>query len=176
MLSAMAGILPHPMQARYASLSASLQEDLAKVEPSRDGEMIFYPCRVILEGGVAMDSVYLAPELPYLRHWGIYPEDDKGRLWISLEWVQHLEASPLRLPARFANQLYSHGPSGVGFFIFTVVFNDGSQQTCISSTAIDFVQYPPGKGPNDVIGVLPYEGKKQAGMVKAPRHFWCLYS
>lgn len=164
------------LRPRYATLSALLREDLAKVEPSCDGQMTYYPCRVILDCGVALDAVYLAPELPYLRHWGMYPEDDKGRLWISLEWVQELEASPFRLPATFASQLYQHGQSGVGYFIFTILFFDGTQQTCISGSALDFVQYPPGKGPSDVMGVLPYEGKKRAEMVKAPRYFWCLYS
>lgn len=125
---------------------------------------------------MAVDALYLAPSLAYLRQWGIYPEDDKGKQWIPLEWLDHVEPSPLRLPAPFANSLYQRGETGLGYYIFTIIFHDGTQQTCISGSTLDFVQYPLGKGPKDVQEVIPYEGRKAPGMVKSPPCFWCLYS
>jgi hypothetical protein len=39
-----------------------------------------------------------------------------------MENVAEVRDSPRRLPARFANELYQHGESGMGYTIFTVVF------------------------------------------------------
>ena len=44
-----------------------------------------------------------------------------------------------------------------------------------TGNAVDFIQYPHGKGPNDVAAVLPHEGRN-AQPVAAPDWYWCLYS
>jgi hypothetical protein len=113
--------------------------------------------------------------MPYLRWWGVYPEDDRGKQSVNIKDVVKVENSPTRLPARFANQIYDHGESGMGYTIFTVVFSDGQRQAYGTGNAVDFIRYPNGKGPDDVSSVLPHEGRN-AQPVMAPDWYWCLYS
>lgn len=145
------------------------------IVPSGDNELWYFPCRVTLRDGRILDTVYIEPEIPYLRWWGVYPEDDRGKRFIKIEDVAKVEDSPTRLPVRFANQIYDHGESGMGYTIFTVVFSDGERQACGTGNAVDFIRYPKGKGPNDVAAVLPHEGRN-AQPVAAPDWYWCLYS
>lgn len=160
---------------RYPSLPDNVREALGGIVPSGDDEMWYFPCRVTLRDGKILDTVYIEPEMPYLKWWGVYPEDDRGKRFVKIEDVVKVEDSPTRLPARFANQIYDHGESGMGYTIFTVVFSDGERQACGTGNAVDFIRYPNGKGPNDVVAVLPHEGRN-AQPVAAPDWYWCLYS
>lgn len=160
---------------RYATLPESIREALASIVPSEDGDLKYHPCRVTLTDGRVLDTVYIEPEMPYLRLWGVYPENDRGKLSIRIEDVFKVDDSPTRLPARFANEIYKHGESGMGYTIFTVLFSDGERQACVSGNAVDFIRYPNGKGPGDVAAVLPHEGRN-AQPVPAPEWYWCLYS
>ena len=162
--------------ARYFPLPTHVREALAQVQPSRDGDLVYYPCRAVLNTSEAFDTVYIVPEKPYLEHWGVYPEDDRYKHSIRIEDIAEVGESPLRLPARFADELYAKGESGMGYTIFTVVFADGLRQACVTGNAVDFIHYPVGKGPADVVGVLPHEGRRDESLVKAPEWYWCLYS
>ncbi len=64
----------------------------------------------------------------------------------------------------------------MGYTIFTIVFVDGTQQACVAGNAIDFVRYPQGKGPGDVVAVHPHEGRNADPLVQVPPYCWCLYS
>jgi len=161
--------------ARYAALPDHIREALQTIEPSGDAELWYYPCRVTLTNGTVLDTVYIEPEKPYLRFWGVFPEDDRGKRSIRIEDVLEVEDSPTRLPAKFANEIYRRGESGMGYTIFTVVFADGTRQTCASGNAVDFIRYPAGKRPTDVTEVHPHEGRG-AGPIMAPEWYWCLYS
>jgi hypothetical protein len=162
--------------ARYAALPAHVREALSRIQPSHDGELPYYPCRVALNNGEVIDTVYIEAEEPYFSAWGVYPENDSGKKWIRVEDVAKVEDSPTRLPAQFANTLYSHGESGMGYTIFTVVFNDGQRQAYGTGNALDFIRYPPGKGPEDVSAVIPHEGRQDPNLVSSPDWYWCLYS
>jgi hypothetical protein len=131
-----------------------IREALTHIPPSK-GTPTCYPCRVTLKSGESLDTVYILSEKPYLFYWGIYPEDDPAKKWIRIEDIAEVEDSPIRLPARFAEEIYRRGESGMGYTVFTVVFADGSRQACVNGNAIDFVNYPLGKGPADAIEVLP---------------------
>lgn len=100
--------------------------------PSGDDELKYYPCRVTLKDGTILDTVYIEPEIPYFRIWGIWPEDDRGKRSVKIEDVLNVEDSPTRLPVRFANEIYEHGESGMGYSIFTVEFSDGQRQACVT--------------------------------------------
>jgi len=89
--------------------------------------------------------------------------------------VTDAEDSPTRLPARFANEIYRNGESGMGYTIFTVVFADGERQASGTGNGVDFIRYPDGKTPADVVAVLPHEGRG-ASVANAPEWYWCLYS
>jgi hypothetical protein len=114
-------------------------------------------------------------EGPYIRHWGVYPQQDHGKSYISVEDVDALAESPRRLPAQFTNKLYENGESGMGYTIFTVVFADGSRQAYGTGNAVDFIRYPDGKGQSDVVDVLPHEGRN-AEPVSSPEYYWCLFA
>jgi hypothetical protein len=160
---------------RYSVLPDHVREALGGIVPSGDDELWYFPCRVTLRDGRIFDTVYIEPEMPYLRWWGVYPEDDRGKRFVKIDDVVKVEDSPTRLPARFANQIYDHGESGMGYTIFTIVFSDGERQACTTGNAVDFIRYPIGKGPNDVSSVLPHEGRN-AQQIGVPDWYWCLYS
>ena len=71
--------LAHPVAVRYSSLPNHIREALATIEPNRNADLLLYPCRAVLGTGEVFENVYIVPEEPYLRYWGIYPENDQGR-------------------------------------------------------------------------------------------------
>jgi hypothetical protein len=160
----------------YRPLLPHIREALKTIEPSRHGELVYYPCRAVLKSGEASDTVYIVAEKPYMKHWGVYPENDPGKRWIRLEDIAEVRESPIRPPAPFANEIYRNGESGMGYTIFTVVFDDGVRQAYVSGNAVDFIQYPIGKGPRDIVAVLPHKGRRDDSLVKSPEWYWCLYS
>jgi hypothetical protein len=160
---------------RFPKLSDKLRAVLTTIIPSMDGDLTYWPCAARLKDGTALVCVYVVPEVPYIKHWGVYPQQDRGKSYISLADVDALAESPRRLPAQFANKLYTHGESGMGYTIFTVVFTDGSRQAYGTGNAVDFIRYPEGKGPSDVADVLPHEGRN-AEPISAPLYYWCLFS
>ena len=163
-------------QITYSPLLPHVREALKGIEPSQDGELVYYPCRAVLKSGEACDTVYIITEETYIKYWGVYPENDHGKRWIRMEDIAQVEESPIRLPAQYANELYKDGESGMGYTIFTIAFADGTRQACVSGNAVDFIRYPVGKGPKDVVGVVTHEGRRDNSLVKSPEWYWCLYS
>lgn len=160
---------------RYALLPDHIRQAMHSIPPSDGGSIMYYPCRVILKNGASLDTVYIEPEKRYLRVWGIYPEDDRDKRSVCIEDVVKVEDSPTRLPFQFANEIYRNGESGMGYTIFTVVFSDGRSQAYSTGNAVDFIRYPEGKGPQDVVAVEPHEGRN-ANPTPTPGWYWCLYS
>ena len=160
---------------RYAQLPDHIRDALQRIPSTDGGYIVYYPCRVTLRSGPVLDTVYIEPEKPYLRAWGVYPEDDKAKRWVRIEDILTVEDSPTRLPARFANEIYRAGESGMGYTIFTVVFADGERQAYSTGNAVDFIRYPEGKGFGDVVAVEPHEGRENRP-VPNPQWYWCLYS
>lgn len=160
----------------YSPLLPHIREALKTIEPSHDGQMVYFPCRAVLKSGEACDTVYIASEEPYVKHWGVYPENDQGKRWIRMEDVAEVQESPIRLPAQFANEIYRNGESRMGYTVFTVVFADGVRQACESGNTIDFIRYPLGKGPKEVVAVIAHEARRGDPLVRAPEWYWCLYS
>jgi hypothetical protein len=164
-----------PDKMSFPKLPDNLREDLRAIAPSGDGDLLYFPCAARMRDGTVLACVYVVPEGPYIKHWRVYPQQDRGKSYISLSDVGAFAESPRRLPAKFANRLYQSGESGMGYTIFTVVFSDGTRQACGTGNAVDFIRYPEGKGPNDVIDVLPHQGRG-AELVNSPEYYWCLFS
>lgn len=160
----------------YCPLPDHVQEALKGIEPSGGRELLYYPCRAILKSGEAFDAVYIVAEKPYMKHWGVYPENDHGKRWIKMEDIAEVGESPIRLPAQFANEIYRNGESGMGYTIFTIVFADGSRQAYGMGNAVDFIRYPNGKGPKDIVAVIPHEGRNDPTRVDGAEYYWCLYA
>ncbi len=161
---------------RYSLLPQHIREGLREIEPTQDGDLTYFPCSATLTSGDVLDTVLFMPERPVMKLWEASLQTDGAKRLVRMESVTEVRESPTRLPARFANELYRHGESGMGYTIFTVVFSDGARQACVTSTGVDFMQYPPGKGPRDVTAVIPNEGRNSESLVKAPASYWCIYA
>src|SRR4051812_9876580 len=64
---------------RKARIPAELKAQLASIEPSTDRTLLlqpcsYYPCKVRLKNGHAVDKVILSREFPWIKLWGVYPE------------------------------------------------------------------------------------------------------
>ena len=165
-----------PSVLRHPKLPPDLKRQLTAITPSVDGKLKYHPCLVRLNDGTELDRVYVVSEAPYIEHWGVFPGQDRHKAEVLLSDVASLTESPSRLPARFANELYKAGESGMGYTLFRVVFSDGTRQAFLAGNAVDFIEYPPGKGPQDVTAVLPHEGRNEKGSKDAPKYRWCIYS
>ena len=161
---------------RYSLLPRHIQEALQAIEPTHDADLTYFPCSVTLASSVVLDTVYFIPERPIMKLWEASLQTNGVKRLIRVEDIAEVRDSPTRIPARFANDLYQQGESGMGHTIFTVVFSDGARQACVTATGVDFIQYPAGKGPRDVTAVLPHEGRRDDLLVKAPPSQWCIYA
>ncbi len=161
---------------RYSLLPRHIQESLQGIEPTQDGELTYFPCSITLTSGEVLDTVYFMPERPIMKLWDAYLQSDGAQRLIRMEDVAEVRDSPTRLPARFANELYQQGETGMGYTIFTVVFSDGTRQACVTASGLDFIRYPHGKGSLDVTAVIANEGREDKSLVKAPASYWCIYA
>lgn len=162
-------------------ISEKLLEELRDVEPSTDGVMDYHPCRVTLRSGATLDRVYVVEEEPYLRAWGIRPEDDPAKSSVDLAEVERIEESPLRLPPPLANKIYAAGESGMGYTVFTLVLADGRSLPYTTGNAVDFPLLPAGIRMADVVDALPHDGR-ETFRDRLPReeestadYYWCTY-
>ena len=172
-------------QPAYPKLSPHLREQLDAITPSIVPivGLKYYPCLVTLHDGTSLDRVYLVSQAPWIELWGIYPSSDPGKSEVLVSDLASIVESPSRLPAPFANELYKAGESGMGHTVFTVVFKTimpflRRRKTYLTGNAVDFITYPFGKGPKDVVSVLPHVGKRSASLMRQARtkYYWCLYS
>ena len=57
----------------------------------------------------------------------------------------------------------------MGYTVFTVVFKTAipflrRRKTYLTGNAVDFIEYPLGAGPEDVVSVLPHVGRRSASL------------
>ena len=158
----------------YPKLSDELLSQLEAIEPSQDFETNYKPCIITLLNGRKVDCVYVIPAQPYLKLWGVLPENDKSKKFVRIQDVAKIEESPSRLPSKIANEIYKAGESGMGYCRFTLFFNDNTEQEYITGNAIDFVPLPAGKSKSDIISVSPHTGSGK-NYVHGLEYYWCLY-
>ena len=159
----------------YPRLPTNLSAQASKIPITHDGVLTYCPCSAILKDGRQVDCVYLVEAAPYIKMWGIWPDQDKGKLEIKIEDVVRIEPSPYCLPTKFAQQLYDAGESGMGYTVFEIQYRDGSRSAHLTGNAVDFVNLPSGKVMSDIHSVHPHEGRNSVH-VEAPNYNWCLYS
>jgi hypothetical protein len=162
--------------ARYPKLSTELARELDAIEPSLVGGINYHPCAVWSDDGRHYDCVYIVEENGFHRYWGIWPEDDPAKRHVSVVSVQSIEASPSRLPAKFAAKIYDAGESGMGYFVFSLRFAGGLIQPYVTGGALDFLAYPAGFGPNDVTEAKPQPTLRPSDYLSDLPYCWCLYS
>jgi hypothetical protein len=133
---------------------------------------------VTLRDGSTRDYVYVQEVECYYRQWGVLPQHDKGKRAVSLSDLMVIVESPSRLPIPIAKTIYEAGESGMGYYVFTLVFDDGREVPCGTGNAVDFVALPEGLDPKDVVDVrthTPY-GLAVSDYAPTANYAWCLYA
>jgi len=103
--------------------------------------------------------------------------DGELRSYVRIDQIERVEKSPLRLPPRLAKKLYDAGETGMGYFIFALVFHNGQKQEyIIMDRRIDFPELPPGVTMDMVQDVLPLGRKDLKGMLDQPKYCHCYFT
>jgi hypothetical protein len=159
----------------YPKLPNHLKQKWNKIPPSHGAAKNARPCMAILDDGAIVDAVYVVHAQDYISLWGNWPKDDKGKREIDISRVRKLKESPNRLPLKFAEVLYQAGESNMGGLIFTIIFKDNSKQVYGTGNAIDFLKLPKGKVMDDIVEVLPHEGRQSTDLLTTLDYYWCLF-
>jgi len=110
-------------------------------------------CEVTLDDGRSFDHC-LAWENPRFS--------DKGN-WISPEHVMEIRACRCRMPVKFAQLVQRAGESGMGYHIYVVELADKTSFVHLAGGLdIDLLNLPEGYSDQDVVNVLPHEGRERA--------------
>jgi hypothetical protein len=147
------------------------------VEPSILGRLEYRPCEVTLRDGSINRYVYVQEEQTWFTYWGVDPEDDAWKQSIPIEDVVTIAESPYRIPAAVASRLYREGEGGNGYYTFALVFADGYRRPYMTSEAVDFINWPPGRTPEMVVDVILHapEARVSRPDTVPIKYFWCLY-
>ncbi len=159
---------------KYSPLPKALSRQLRRVTPSHNGSVEYRPCAVVLRTGESLPRVYIVEESAYLEHWRVLPGEDSGRRAVCIESVKSVSESPYRLPASLANEVYRSGESGMGYYVFQVLFRNGVRQSYLTGGAVDFIDSPPGCVVADAVAVFPHAGRQDA-REQTMDYYWCLY-
>jgi hypothetical protein len=156
-------------------LISDVRRELDLIEPSVTTYGIqLYPCSARLRDDTVLKCVYFVDAAAFRRFWGRdRPEDvPGGKQSISPSQVVSIKESPLRLPARFANEIYRAGESGMGYFDFCLVFSWWCRRDYVVGGLVDFLEYPRWRGPSDVKRVILYRNKRKVR--RTPEAWWCI--
>ncbi|HYA18010.1 MAG TPA: hypothetical protein VEF06_11120 [Bryobacteraceae bacterium] len=104
--------------------TAELQQHLNSIEPgiTQSGVKLF-PCAAGLKDGRVLERLCIVSGDGYRCLTGKPYDPAERRGWnVEPSEIEQITASPHRLPANHASQIYAAGESGMGYYIFTVVF------------------------------------------------------
>jgi hypothetical protein len=163
-----------PGERRYPPLPSNLMAQISQIRTTSNGGLTYRPCSVSLADGSNVDCVFIVEAQAYIRVWGVWPDQDKGKREIKVQDITRVQDSPCRLPAELAQRLYDAGESGMGYVVFEIEYRDGSRSAHASGNALDFVRLADDKTMSDVVAVHPHEGRNRAPS-NAPKYFWCIY-
>ncbi|HLA93869.1 MAG TPA: hypothetical protein VJO36_10070 [Actinomycetota bacterium] len=130
------------------------------MEPSKDRGFEYRPCQVVLRTGEVVDRVYVSDARSYINRSGSWPWEATGVLYIPIAEISEIRPSPSRIPARFANEMYRAGESGMGYFVYTLVLRDGRRLPYVTG-AVDFPNLPRGVSPAHIVDLLPHVGRSE---------------
>jgi len=171
-LPAVARAALDPAEQKFPQITRTLAAELKSIQPSITKHMKLYPCLATLTDGRQIDGVYMVDAGSFLKI------DALGdRTVLPLARVAHIEDSPTRLPAKIADQVYGAGEFAMGYYVFTLVFDDGSRLPCRTGDLVDFLDLPSGYAAHKVVRVLPHVGGKIVAPGKPQGHsasaVWC---
>lgn len=140
------------------ALRSDVAEMLRGIEPSiGDYGCRLFPCEVTTDDGMIHPRVYVVEASSYIREWGVWPWNDRGKNWVQAEAIRSLRSSRLRLPAHFANSLNAAGESGMGYCTYSVELRNGKRLYFVTGNTVDFPNWPPGVSPSDVVAVRAHD-------------------
>lgn len=158
---------------KSAVLTPEQWAQLRGIEPSR-GEVLYYPCAVALKDGRSFDRV-LVVSAAFTSE--TFPEE---RWILFADQVSEFRESPYRIPASLAKKAYDFGESGMGYIMFTLVLADGRRLPYArGSGIIDFVNLPEGVTSDDLVDLVPDEGRSEINRrrgdpgVTGSDYYWC---
>jgi hypothetical protein len=157
----------------FLEIDSELLKKVLTIPPSVSAKLHYYPCQVHTKSGHIHPCVYIVELRQFNTRWSVSSNIQRE---VKIEDVNIIFESPHRLPAEMATKLYLEGESGMGYTILKVLFKDGSSQTYQTGNAVDFIDYPEGKGPGDVKDVVPHEGRHAPALKNGRKYAWCLYS
>lgn len=161
-----------PAEQKFPLITRALAAELKVIEPSVAKNTKLYPCLATLTDGRQIDGVYMVDAGAFLKI-----DDLSDRTVLPLSRVAHIENSPTRLPAKLANQIYRSGEYGMGYYVFTLVFDDGSRLPCRTGDLVDFLDLPDAFAARKIARVLPHVGDKVVPLGKPQGHsaaaVWC---
>ena len=161
-----------PKELEYPLITKPLAAELKLIEPSIRKHVKLYPCLATLTDGRQLDGVYMIAASDFLKM-----DEPESRTVLPLGRIAHIEESPTRLPAKLANKIYRSGESAMGYYLFTLVFNDGAQLPCRTSDSVDFIDLPRSFAERKIVNVLPHVGQKVVPSGKPQGHgaaaVWC---
>lgn len=158
----------------YPPLSPTLHAQLCDIEPMHNGMIEYFPCMVRLANSERHDCVYVVDAKSYIRIWGVWPDEDRGKRALAIQDVAQIHPSPSRLPVKFARQMSAVGESGMGYCIFALQFADGTRQAYCTGNLIDFPELTEGKSVRDVVALSPNEGAREQTF-GTREYYWCLF-
>ena len=127
-------------------LSMPYRPAMVRLKDGREFQnTIFFGARTfhsLFEGGID----HLTRLMPTRPIWDHYPSD----LMLSGADVTTVRPSPNQLPPRIANRLHSVVETRTGSVDFTLALKDGRKFYCTLGNLCDFINYPPGVGPEDL--------------------------
>ncbi len=155
-------------------LSPQNAASLTKIEPSYLGGAALYPCEAVLHDGSTWPRVYVvdAEQFAYIGDW---PWKSNGMRWLPVENIASLRECPGRLPASFATQVRRAGESGMGYFAFSLGLRDGRKIPYVTGWTVDFLQWPEGVLPSDVVSVHLHDRGDAASAFKNLDCVWSPY-
>jgi len=158
-------------------LGAVFDSQLSVIEPSVRGGCYVYPGAAILKDGTFLNCVYFATMSTYRRLFGLdHPSASPVSKWLSPQDIASIHQSSARLPAKFAREIYQAGESGMGYYMFTVKFSWWSSRAYVTSH-VDFIDYPPDKGPRNVRSVFPHVGNRKVAPPESQlKIYWCVFA
>jgi hypothetical protein len=139
--------------------------------------MPYLPATCTMDDGSVHERVVFFGKHAALTHVG------KRQLFrqVPIEKVHDVEPSKYQLPPTYASRIVEGGETRMGVIEFTLVMNDGTEWGYgIGSKVVDFIEFPEGYGPSDVvdvkIGIVKPHVVGRTNMVSglAPIE-WCLY-
>jgi hypothetical protein len=165
-----------PGERRYPLLTSVQRGQIDTIEASSNGLIHYFPCHVRLRDGTWRDHVFFAESSEYIRVWGVWPDQDKGKREVKIEDVLEIKESPSRLPRHLAQMLYDAGESGMGYLLFALRYDDMTMTYHVTGGAVDFVTLPEGKAIKNIETVIPHVGREQKNIANPPEYAWCLYT